>query len=220
MVMYKIDRGVQKSFSRTGFYVKICNLCVIFWYSHKLSNFLDINTLTPSKVTDFTFQSSVDCRMEMNAPHPWSAQRWFLEIIQLELVKGWPEADEDLLWAMGSDVGLKKWKKMSADDKKRFFQCEDLDKKKESEKKPTPKKGKKVKRDPNKPKQGMTSFFHFMNGNRERIKAANPDFSITEVSKAGFYVEKCSATQHPPFLYFTPFGPCIAYFLMSKNTNL
>ncbi|XP_023341425.1 non-histone chromosomal protein 6 [Eurytemora carolleeae] len=66
---------------------------------------------------------------------------------------------------------------------KRFIQCEDLDKKKESEKKPTPKKGKKEKRDPNKPKQGMTAFFLFMNKKRERCMAANPDFSVTEVAK-------------------------------------
>ena len=128
--------------------------------------------------------------MEMNSPHPWSAERWFLEIIHRELIKGWPKAPEDVLWVMCSEVGLKKWKKISADDKKRFIQCEDLDKKKESEKKPTPKKGKKEKRDPNKPKQGMTAFFLFMNKNRERCMAANPDFSVTEVAKAGLYVKK------------------------------
>ena len=46
--------------------------------------------------------------MEKDSPHPWFSKRWFLVIIYQELVKDWPEADEEVLWAMGSKVGKKK----------------------------------------------------------------------------------------------------------------
>ena len=121
--------------------------------------------------------------MEKDSPHPWFSKRWFLVIIYQELVKDWPEADEEVLWAMGSKVGKKKWTSgMNPDDKKRFFQCEEIDKKNELEKKATPKRGKKEKQiDDNKPKHAMTSFFIFMKMKRDQAMAANPDFTTTDI---------------------------------------
>jgi len=44
-------------------------------------------------------------------------------------------------------------------------------------------KKKKRRRDPNLPKQGLSAFFIFMSDNREKLKAANPDFGNPEIAK-------------------------------------
>ena len=41
----------------------------------------------------------------------------------------------------------------------------------------------KVMRDPNAPKRPLSGFFHFSNVGRSKVKAANPDFTVAEVSK-------------------------------------
>ena len=41
----------------------------------------------------------------------------------------------------------------------------------------------KGKKDPNKPKRNQSGYFHWLNANRENIKADNPGISITEISK-------------------------------------
>lgn len=42
-------------------------------------------------------------------------------------------------------------------------------------------KAKKPKKDPNKPKKNMNTFFIYSNANRERLKAENPDAKFTEL---------------------------------------
>ena len=47
----------------------------------------------------------------------------------------------------------------------------------------------KKKRDPNMPKHAMTAFFCFMNTNRDRVKAANPDFTTPDIAKVRVHIQ-------------------------------
>lgn len=82
---------------------------------------------------------------------------------------------------------------MSEKERKRFHELADQDKKRyetemegyipsENEKGRRGKKRKKIK-DPNAPKRPLTAFFLFINDERSKVKQANPEFTVGEVSK-------------------------------------
>ena len=127
--------------------------------------------------------------MEKDAPHPWSSKRWFTEIIFREVLKKFPVADEDSVFSMAAEVGIKKWKKMNEAEKLRFLQCEEIDKEKVGKEAKVKKRTTKKKRDPNMPKHAMTAFFCFMNTNRDRVKAANPDFTTPDIAKVRVHIQ-------------------------------
>ena len=53
-----------------------------------------------------------------------------------------------------------------------------------SQEKPAAKKsGQKAKKDPDAPKRPSSAYFIWMNEQRQSIKAANPEFSVTDISK-------------------------------------
>jgi hypothetical protein len=92
-------------------------------------------------------------------------------------------------WKQLSPEERAKWDAKASKDKTRYAEemedysaPEDSDNDGDDTKKGKQKGGKeKAKKDPNKPKQAMSSFFFFMNKNRDRIKEENPDVSFGEV---------------------------------------
>lgn len=84
-----------------------------------------------------------------------------------------------------------KWRNLTGNDKKRYENIAAKDKtrfKKEMKKyKPSvaaiENSKRKVGKDPNKPKKALSSFFMFCNQEREKIRAANPQWSVGQVAK-------------------------------------
>jgi len=124
--------------------------------------------------------------MTMNDPHPWSAIRWLTEKVFDEVMEEYPDTEMEFAWESTVANVEKKWPNMSEELKEKWFECEVLDEQHHQEEKnvpQSPSKKKKRKKDPNMPKQGMSAFFMYMNHIRETIKAQNPDFSVTDISK-------------------------------------
>lgn len=120
-----------------------------------------------------------------------TAYAFFVQTCREEYKKKHPEEQVD--FAEFSKKCAERWKTMTDNEKKRFNQMAESDKKRfEAEMgtyvPPTQigaKKGRKQKKqkDPNAPKRSMSGFFWFSSEGRVKVKAANPDFSIGDVAK-------------------------------------
>jgi high mobility group protein B1 len=63
-------------------------------------------------------------------------------------------------------------------------------------------KKKKMGKDPNAPKRGKSSYFHFADTKRAEIKSANPDWKIGDISKeiGRIWKEELSDKEKEPFI--------------------
>eukprot|EP00088_Acartia_fossae_P023219 TRINITY_DN2428_c0_g1_i10.p1 TRINITY_DN2428_c0_g1~~TRINITY_DN2428_c0_g1_i10.p1 ORF type:complete len:289 (+),score=96.68 TRINITY_DN2428_c0_g1_i10:45-911(+) len=122
-------------------------------------------------------------------PHPWSALRWFTDIVYSEMLHDHPDADKEDLFNKSFIKCQEWWLKITDEQKKRFVGYEEKDKSlsksstSKKSKKTTPSKKSKAPRDPSKPKPPNTSFFQFCNSKRQQVKDANPEMSVTDISK-------------------------------------
>ena len=118
-----------------------------------------------------------------------TAYAFFVQICREEHKKRYP--DEQVLFQEFSKKCAERWKTMSDREKKWFNQMAENDKKRyESEisKVSTPevvKRGRKPKKvkDPNAPKRALSGFFWFSNEERQKVRAANPDFGVGDIAK-------------------------------------
>lgn len=123
-----------------------------------------------------------------NAPkRPQSAYILFVKEARPQLIADNPGAKQTELMSLAG----KAWKELDADDKQKFEALNKKDKKRyEREMQDyTPPKGmtaggkRKKEKDPNAPKRPSTPYFAFMNENRAKIKAENPDCGVSDVGK-------------------------------------
>lgn len=120
-----------------------------------------------------------------------SAYAFFVQICREEHKKQHP--DENVIFTEFSKKCSERWRTMSEKERKRFHELADQDKKRyetemegytpsENEKGRRGKKRKQIK-DPNAPKRPLTAFFLFINDERSKVKQANPEYTVGEVSK-------------------------------------
>jgi len=120
-----------------------------------------------------------------------TAYAFFVQICREEHKKRHP--DEQVLFQEFSKKCAERWKTMTEREKRWFNQMAEGDKKRyEAEisryvppTELTPKRGRKPKKvkDPNAPKRALSGFFWFSNDERQKVRAANPDFGVGDIAK-------------------------------------
>lgn len=120
-----------------------------------------------------------------------SAYAFFVQTCRTEHKKLHP--DENVELSEFSRQCSERWKTMSEEEKKKFFDLADQDKirfnaQMQDYTPPGGRRGRRSRRskppkDPNKPKRALSAFFFYANDERAKVRAANPDFSVGEVAK-------------------------------------
>jgi len=117
-----------------------------------------------------------------------TAYAFFVQTCREEHKKRHP--DEQVLFQEFSKKCAERWKTMTDREKKWFNQMAEGDKKRyEAEiskySAPEVKRGRKPKKvkDPNAPKRALSGFFWFSQEERQKVRAANPDFGVGDIAK-------------------------------------
>jgi len=117
-----------------------------------------------------------------------TAYAYFVQTCREEHKKRHP--DEQVLFQEFSKKCAERWKTMTDREKKWFNQMAEGDKKRYEEEiskyvEPVVKRGRKPKKvkDPNAPKRALSGFFWFSNDERQKVRAANPDFGVGDIAK-------------------------------------
>lgn len=115
-----------------------------------------------------------------------TAYAYFVKTCREEHQKKHP--NENVVFAEFSKKCAERWKSMNDKEKKRFQSMAEDDKKrydKEMKNYVPPKNAKKRKRtkDPNAPKRALSAFFWFCKDERPKVRAEQPDSSVSEIAK-------------------------------------
>ncbi|XP_036318505.1 high mobility group protein DSP1-like [Rhagoletis pomonella] len=120
-----------------------------------------------------------------------TAYAFFVQTCREEHKKKHP--DETVIFAEFSRKCAERWKTMVDKEKKRFHEMAEKDKARyemEMSNYVPPKgtvvgRGKKRKmiKDPNAPKRSLSAFFWFCNDERNKVKAANPEYGVGDIAK-------------------------------------
>jgi len=166
--------------------------------------------------------------MSVNDAHPWSAVRHLAQVLFDQMKEDFPDSDTDYVmeqslknckeaWTKMSREQKIKYEKLAANDKAQFGDKSDGSKSGKRKSEPQGKEKKNLEeekvntgsakkqktpkgpKDPNKPKKPMGAFFIFLNENREKIRAENPDISGDVNKKASEMFKSLSSKEKLPY---------------------